>query len=93
MARKPQVLPCETPGCPEPAACIAQRIDASTDRFYGCEPHARAWTAERAAECAPLPPLRPRELPSASLPLVLAWWPPRHRRITQQAARRIAARY
>lgn len=90
-----KALPCEQANCPEAATHIAMRIDASTDRLYACEAHAREYTRWAAAEATALPPRRadmaPRPGPNPCLELVLAMWPPRHRGTTQRAAKAILA--
>jgi hypothetical protein len=86
-----QAVRCEQPYCADRATHLASRIDARRDWFYGCEAHARAWTATRAAECSALPPMRHDApgRPQVTLPLVLGMWPPKHRQTTRQDAERL----
>ena len=87
-----QTIRCEETGCQKSATHLSSRIDASSDHFYGCAIHAEAWNGCRAAELSALPPVTDdRPGPRVTLPLVLTLWPPRHRSVTRDDAKRLLA--
>ena len=86
---------CEAVGCIEDAELILSRVDASSDRWYLCSIDAERYDSEPVWEQSKLPliaELTADKSPLAwTLEVVLAFFPPKHRKLSRRDADEVLA--